>query len=576
MPRLLSSNINRIHNLNVMYVTGQATSASLARALVCEVRNRTPAIIRECVLTYGKLDQIILAFRKTALPVIMRKYGTFIQLPHLGATEALVRVQGASAYSVDRTIAELMSLCCEIYEAEYWAEEEISLASDTTMSILASIAASTGCTFSMSSGSACHAIGLQDNIRSAAAALDSKFGKPQHINWRVEVPVEHKDFIVGRKSGKIQRVTQGSNSSVAFEPFSEHNFYVNLHADTITAANEGLGLLEDELPYETNLYIHESYHKQVIGAGGERILGIMKRSQVFIKFDVPTDRYPNIYSYHKPDNVVIRCPSKNAKNINQAIADLRAEADDYSRQYSKSVVRMSRSHRRLLLRHSVSAMQDIELKTGAVIGFPDHDTPMSLVDVCGIAQNAEIAARMLTALFPGDYEFKVTRSSRFTAVVSENAGEFYDRVIVPLRIAYGIEIQVDPPTSGPALRIPWRRIVLSYAKSNAAGLDKSVEIVTAFLREFSLDIIDRGDLKHTDFIQSPAQPVPPTYGRGRSLTVIDNNTNRLGPSGIANNAKHSIPQFGTENNSHLPYPPSHRVSLHSRSQSAYVGDAKHY
>lgn len=578
LPRLLGSarpvSEQADAALDTMYIHGQAPAGvSLARALASEVRASTPTIVRECAVSHAKLDQLAMSSRASALPDISSRYGTFIQLPHLGAGECLVRVQGASQYSVDRTIAELMSLCCDIYEVDYFPKDKLS---PEVVQRASRVAAASGAVVSVNSSGA-HVIGPRDAVKAAVSGLADTVGTGT-VSYRIEVPTEHRDFVVGRKNGKIQRVTQTSHTTVTFTPFTEHNFYVELRADTPQAACDGLELLEDELPYETNLYIHESYHKQIIGAGGERILGIMKRSQVFIKFDVPEDRYPNACSYHKPDNVVIRCPAKNARNITQAIADLRAEADAYARQYSRRTVRMTRSHRRLLLRDSVPAMHDVELKTGAVIGFPDTDAAaVSHVSVSAMGHNADQAATMLAALFPSDYEFKVARSARFPASVSESPdSQFTARVAVPLRIAYGVEVQIDPPAAGAAgglaHRMPWHRIVLTYAKTKRPALNKAVEVLTVFLRECGLDIIDRADVKPEHIVAEAPQPLPAAapMARGRSLNALDANSTNMLP---AMNFKPPAHHYGGENMPHEPRgPPSPvRVQRHSRSQSAFPG-----
>lgn len=290
-------------------------------------------------------------------------------------------------------------------------------------------------------------------------------------------------------------------------PFNEYNFYVDLFSKHPLEAKNGLELLEEELSSELAFYIPETYHKKVIGAGGSTIQSIMRKYNVFIKFSSGFDCNPNGFTHIRSDNVLIRCPSKNAKEILPAKEELQETVFDRSQEHGNTFVRLCRSHMRILLTQQNDFVFEVENKTNTIIILPSEDSfedPETLLEIKGVLGTSDAAARLIKAMLPEDYEFKVAFSPRFDAFVSEDNLEFFEKVAVPFRVALKIEVQIFSQPNHPAEEAPYHQIVLSFSQEHSVGLEDAIQVLTAYLRDKDLDIIDRGEYHVDPIVQGTA------------------------------------------------------------------------
>jgi hypothetical protein len=144
------------------------------------------------------------------------------------------------------------------------------------------------------------------------------------IRFQIELANEHKDFISGKKNGKMNKIMQTTNVKIKFETFNDYNFLIDI-AGNDSSALTGLALLQEELPAEVSFHVPESYHKRIIGVGGRSIQRIMKKYGVYVKFS-NAEEFAALGGYNdNEDNVVARTPSKNAinlDNLKQSVMEL--------------------------------------------------------------------------------------------------------------------------------------------------------------------------------------------------------------------------------------------------------------
>jgi hypothetical protein len=135
---------------------------------------------------------------------------------------------------------------------------------------------------------------------------------------------EHRDFISGKKNGKINKIMQTTNVKIKFETFNDHNFLIDLSGNDGMAL-QGLTLLQEELPAEISFHVPKAYHKRIIGVGGRSIQRIMKKYGVYVKFS-NAEEFAALGGYNdNEDNVVARTPAKNAinlENLKQSVMEL--------------------------------------------------------------------------------------------------------------------------------------------------------------------------------------------------------------------------------------------------------------
>lgn len=120
LPELFASQSNNPHarNLNEIYVTGEEFHVTLAKVMINEVVKKTTPLVKDCVVSFAKIDLLSLRFQDN-LRKLMVTHGTFIQIPYLGAARAVVRVQSTSVPICSLTISQFMELTSLLYNASY-------------------------------------------------------------------------------------------------------------------------------------------------------------------------------------------------------------------------------------------------------------------------------------------------------------------------------------------------------------------------------------------------------------------------------------------------------------------------
>ena len=117
------------------------------------------------------------------------------------------------------------------------------------------------------------------------------------------------------------------NVQILFDGFNEYDFHIDVRASQYEAADQGLDLLEQEMPAAISFHVPDQYHKRIIGIGGQHIQRIMKKYSVFVKFSNAMERggRGNEEDDANADNVVCRTPSRNAQSLDlvkQEIMDM--------------------------------------------------------------------------------------------------------------------------------------------------------------------------------------------------------------------------------------------------------------
>jgi hypothetical protein len=144
------------------------------------------------------------------------------------------------------------------------------------------------------------------------------------IRFQIELSNEHREFISGKKNGKINKIMQTTNVKIKFETFNDYNFLIDL-AGNDASVLQGLSLLQEELPAEISFHVPETYHKRIIGVGGRSIQRIMKKYGVYVKFS-NAEEFAALGGYNdNEDNVIARTPAKNAinlDNLKQSVMEL--------------------------------------------------------------------------------------------------------------------------------------------------------------------------------------------------------------------------------------------------------------
>lgn len=309
-----------------------------------------------------------------------------------------------------------------------------------------------------------------------------------NVQFQLELPNQERDFIAGKKNGKLVKISNSASVTVQLLPFTDHNFIVELSGETLEGSVYGLELLEQELPKSLMFNIPESFHRQIIGVGGQTVQTIMRKFNVFIKFsnsfemgDRPLDhnhvgQAANFgQEFVRKKNVLIKCPAKNRMQITPARVELsRLVEKVITGSYVSSDIRFSGAQWRLLTSESFNDMfnrgkkrptnfvMEVEKHTNTYIRFPGPDTPYTAqpveITVYGSEANHRSACLELQKLLPYCYRLCVKKTANFDdfKAVAENVStflqnpsslrvsqlSFLDNVVVPVRIMYNVELQL--------------------------------------------------------------------------------------------------------------------------------------
>lgn len=338
-----------------IFITGENPQRiEMAKIKLHEVFTRMRLVVKDVALPSAKIDTILLG-RMDKVRKILEANGTFIMFPPLASRQSTVRVQATENLHAERTVRELMALVGQFYTASWWISqpETRQLPSPNDIrTMLGDICANSDAdvsfdklTFSIT--------GSDEAVKAALMVISQiKFVAQSQYQIRVKIELanEHKEFVSGKKNGKINKIMGQSNVQIMFDNFGEYNFNIDVLAQNYESMKQGLGLVEQEMPASISFHVPDQYHKRIIGIGGQHIQRIMKKHSVFVKFSNAMDRGEHNPSPpetnfalwlafsllltilsggmgredddNRVDNVICRTPARNAQNLELVKAEI--------------------------------------------------------------------------------------------------------------------------------------------------------------------------------------------------------------------------------------------------------------
>ena len=407
-------------------------------------------ISRDTAVLPRKLDWMLLE-RMDDLKSIVIDNGSFINFPAIGSQSSLLTVYGDNRVSIERTIRAVMALASQHYVASIWllpvgfdvfaSQQMLTMAQITPA--LKHISNLSGAEVVFKSN--CFEVhGLESEVRSAVSQLlDLDAVKPFNfeVRFQIELATEHRDFISGKKNGKINKIMKQCNVRIKFETFNEYNFLIDVSGNDRYSALQGLSFLQEELPAEISFHVPEAYHKRIIGVGGKNIQRIMKKYGVYVKFS-NAEEFASLGGYFdNEDNVVARTPAKNAINLEHLKQSVMEMVSPKDKDYVVETLPIARRYHRVLLGEKAIFLHDIESKTNTIIRFPPRESASDLVSIFGPESQLHIAAQMLLEHVPFEAEFRTPSSRNLAAAIS--SPEFS---MLLERIRHELNVHIVPTT----------------------------------------------------------------------------------------------------------------------------------
>ncbi|KIW24894.1 uncharacterized protein PV07_10578 [Cladophialophora immunda] len=460
---------------------------------------------KDAVVSASKIDNILLD-RLDKVRKIMETNGSHVLFPQLGSQRGLVRVQGTEVLHVERTVKEIMALAGQFFSASWWImmpdpSQGPTLRAPSPEDIrimLSDICTNSGAdisfekfTFTIN--------GSDDAVKAAMMVINQiPFVKrtPYQMRVKIELANEHKEFVSGKKNGKINKIMGQSNVQIIFDGFNEYNFYIDVVGTQYEATKNGLDLVEQEMPASISFHVPDQYHKRIIGIGGQHIQRIMKKYSVFVKFSNAMDRggVGKDDDDIKVDNVICRTPARNAQSLDlvkQEIMDMVEKAD--AEFVSETVVINRLYHRELIAR--LPEIEELEKKWNCKIDFPNTEQASDVVTISGPEYQVPQAVDAFLGMVPESHEIAFQKSDELDAFFS--SAEFYNDLRQKFRNQYEVDVHANPefsslPKSATASveRIVGPsegRLVLTYTRNNAGGLKDAIDYLISQLVPHGLD-----------------------------------------------------------------------------------------
>ncbi|KAK3838452.1 MAG: hypothetical protein JOS17DRAFT_730111 [Linnemannia elongata] len=442
---------------NDIHITGEAKQVAKAKAVLHNACLRAQTESMSCTRTVNiaarKLDWMLLNHREK-LRAIMTDNASFIAFPPLGGTYPTIFVYGQSSVNVERTIRTVMQLSCHFHSGSILMRDI-----PHSMHTLQSPVALAGIckVVSQSSGAEIEyrangfqMCGSEVQARKAMMCLTrAEIVKtlPSEFKFSVELANEHREFISGKKNGKINRIMKTTGAKIKFDQCNEYNFYVDLSSSIAAKAMEALELLQEELPAEISFFVPETYHKRIIGVGGKNIQRIMKKFGVYVKFS-NAEEFAKLGGYYDNlDNVVARTPSKNAVNLDflkQAVMELVSPKDkDFIYQHLDIP---KHQHLNLLSDHAIT-LREIHEATNATIFFPARELGRDTVSIYGPDSLMQQAIAMLLSVVEEQYVFPVPYSEFMANALA--LSEFQKDVVDVIKQDWNITLMSPPINTKP-------------------------------------------------------------------------------------------------------------------------------
>lgn len=411
---------------HTVYVTGPPQAVSRAREMLQALSKKSRnQVKRQVTLMPRKLDWLLLE-RLEALREVMLDNSTFLELPLIGSQRGQVTVHGTSRVDVERSIRILMQLVSPCYVASLWllssVLDSLGLSKGDTRAmatLLSSASAASGAEVCFQ-GNCVEIYGTDAEVRSCLSFFLRQSAIKHYtseVRFQLELATDHREFISGKKNGKINKIMEGCGVRIRFEPFNDYNFLIEVHGREPEATLQGLGQLQEELPAEMSFYVPEAYHKRIIGVGGKNIQRIMKKFGVYVKFS-NAEEFAALGGYiDNDDNVIARTPSKNAPNLENLKNSVMELVGPKDKDFVTEVVSVPRKYHRILLSEKSEVLDDIGHRTRCSIRFARKESALDKVFVVGPESQTVAAVQMLLQHVPLEADYFVSHSNELSKLL---------------------------------------------------------------------------------------------------------------------------------------------------------------
>ncbi|KAL2259560.1 hypothetical protein VTK26DRAFT_6723 [Humicola hyalothermophila] len=464
-----------------IFITGETPQAiEQAKFRIHELLSRMRLFVKDVTVPPAKIDSILLS-RMDKVRKIIEANGTFIMFPVLGSRQGPIRVQALENLHVERSIRELMGLVGQFYTASWMflQPDTRQPSNEDIRTMLGDICANSDADVTFDR-QAFTITGSDEAVKAALMVISQiKFAahSPYQIRVRIELANEHKEFVSGKKNGKINKIMGQSNVQIIFDNFGEYNFNIEVISQTYDSLKQGLSLVEQEMPASISFHVPDQYHKRIIGIGGQHIQRIMKKHSVFVKFSNAMDRggMGREDDDSRVDNVICRTPARNAQNLELVKSEILEMVDRADSEFTSQVVSVDRLyHRQLLTR--LPEIEELERRWNSKIVFPSTEQASDEVTVTGPQWLVPKCIDEFLGMVPDKHEVVLERSSPLIKYLE--SPEFVQTIVPKLKLQYEVDVTVhEDPNERTENGSPTVTLLWSFTRNSAGGLRDAMDFL---------------------------------------------------------------------------------------------------
>ncbi|KAF2760628.1 KH domain-containing protein [Pseudovirgaria hyperparasitica] len=483
-------------NDQIIITSEDSTAILKAKKMLHDLTVQQKVYSKGVLVTPSKLDSLILE-RMDKIKKIMETNGSCVILPPLGDHRnhpgATLRVQGTDVLNVERTVRDVMALAGQFYSATWFITQPDPNQRPPTPSdvraMLSDICINSGAEICFEKVNF-HIFGSDDAVKAAMMVISNIpfVRKSQYsMSVKLELANEHKEFVSGKKNGKINKIMSHSSVQIVFDGWNEYNFYIVVRGSLYEATKSGLELVEQEMPAAISFHVPDQYHKRIIGIGGQHIQRIMKKYSVFVKFSNAMDRggLGKEDDDIKVDNVICRTPARNAQNLDlvkQEIMDMVEKSD--AEFVSEHVVVNRLYHRELIAR--MREIEELEKKWNCKITFPSTEQASDMITISGPEYQVPQAVDEFLGMVPESHDIAFAANQDLKSFLRSD--EFEKDVKNMLKDQYVVEVQLGPRRDGSSSdEKDQETLTLCYTRNNAGGLKDAIDFLITKLVTHGLD-----------------------------------------------------------------------------------------
>lgn len=479
-----------------IYITGQRENIINAEKRIYAAYQSFTLISKTIVIVASKKDWLLIK-KLDDIKNIMDNNVSYIKFPMLGSQNIEIDVFSTHDHLIDNTIDSFISLLSDYYNATYWIfphsnqQNYESLFTDLEIQkILLEITKNHPVEITYKHG--CFEIaGIKDEIKKVVRSI-SKIpnvqNRPQQIRFTVEFSSKYHEFIQGKKEGKINAIRKNVGVIVEFHTFSDRSFYIDIIAENLEQAMHCLSMLEDEFPREITFYIPEEYHRRMIGIRGNTIQSVMRQYGVFVKFSNTSALMAPGHQNYPDDNVLVRCPAKNAANLIELKETLMNMVNYKDKDYISENIYVPYIYYKMLKNRNNKIIQNVEQSTNCIIRFPNNELNKNYITVIGSEAQVPRAIDMIMKSIIDEYKFRIVSSKALDNIIESREYKFC--VVEYIRKKYCIEVTSFPNNvnTNTYPNVRYHVFRLSFPKGQLSYLDLAINVIFGYFIQHSIPL----------------------------------------------------------------------------------------